>query len=96
MKPSALSIPRPCGLQRARFSGFRSWRASQPELLDRLRAAQVRIIAADRHSSSPLHEADLRGSLAIMVGREASGLPPEIAREAPLLLRLPFAGDGFG
>jgi len=60
------------------------------ELVDRLRAAQVRIIAADRHSPSPLHEADLRGSLAIMVGKEASGLPPEIAREASLVLSIPI------
>ena len=60
------------------------------ELLNRLRAAQVRILAADRHSPSPLHEADLRGSLAIMVGREASGLPPEIARKASLLLSIPI------
>jgi TrmH family RNA methyltransferase len=60
------------------------------ELVDRLRAARVRIIAADRHSPSALHEADLRGSLAIMVGKEASGLPPEIAREASLLLSIPI------
>ena len=60
------------------------------ELLDRLRAAQVRIIAADRHSPSPLYQADLRGSLAILVGREASGLPPEIAREATLRLSIPI------
>jgi TrmH family RNA methyltransferase len=60
------------------------------ELPNRLRAAQIRIIAADRHSPSPLDQADLRGSLAIMVGREASGLPPEIAREASLLLSIPI------
>jgi TrmH family RNA methyltransferase len=60
------------------------------ELLDRLRAARVRIIAADRHSPSPLHEADLRGSLAILVGREASGLPPEIALEASQRLSIPI------
>jgi TrmH family RNA methyltransferase len=60
------------------------------ELLNRLRTAQVRIIAADRHSPSPLDQADLRGSLAIMVGREASGLPAEIAREASLLLSIPI------
>jgi TrmH family RNA methyltransferase len=60
------------------------------ELLNRLRAAQVRIIAADRHSPSPLCQADLGGSLAIMVGREASGLPPEIAREASPLLSIPI------
>jgi TrmH family RNA methyltransferase len=60
------------------------------ELLDRLRAARVRIVAADRHSPSPLHEADLRGSLAILVGKEASGLPPEIAREASQRLSIPI------
>jgi TrmH family RNA methyltransferase len=60
------------------------------ELLNRLRAAQVRLIAAERHSPSPLDQADLRGALAILVGREASGLPPEIAREASLLLSIPI------
>ena len=60
------------------------------ELLNRLRAAQVRIIAADRHSPSPLYQADLRGSLAILVGREASGLPSEIVREASLLSSIPI------
>jgi TrmH family RNA methyltransferase len=60
------------------------------ELLNRLRAARVRIIAADRHSPSPLHAADLRGSLAILVGKEASGLPPEIARAASQRLSIPI------
>jgi TrmH family RNA methyltransferase len=60
------------------------------ELLSRLRAAHVRIIAADRHSPAALYQADLGGSLAIIVGREASGLPPEIAREASLLLSIPI------
>jgi TrmH family RNA methyltransferase len=60
------------------------------ELLNRLRAARVRIIAADRHSPAPLCQADLTGSLAIMVGREASGLPPDIARAASLLLSIPI------
>ena len=60
------------------------------ELLARLRAARVRIVAADRHSPTPLDQADLRGSLAIMVGREASGLPPEIACEASLHLSIPI------
>ncbi|HXX22663.1 MAG TPA: RNA methyltransferase [Terriglobia bacterium] len=59
-------------------------------LLDRLRVTQVRLVATDRHSTSPLYEADLRGSLAILVGREASGLPPEITREASLRLSIPI------
>ena len=60
------------------------------DLLYRLRAARVRIVAADRRSTSPLDQADLRGSVAIMVGREASGLPPEISREASLVLSIPI------
>jgi TrmH family RNA methyltransferase len=60
------------------------------ELLHRLRAAHVRIIAADRHSPSPLDQTDLTGSLALLVGKEASGLPPEIAREASLRLSIPI------
>jgi TrmH family RNA methyltransferase len=60
------------------------------DLVARLRAARVCIVAADRHSPSPLCQADLRGSVAIMVGREASGLPPEIAREASLRLSIPI------
>ena len=60
------------------------------ELLSCLRAARVRIIAADRHSPCPLYQADLRGPLALLVGREATGLPPEIARETALVLSIPI------
>jgi TrmH family RNA methyltransferase len=60
------------------------------DLLSRLREARVQIIAADRHSPASLCQADLRGSLAILVGKEASGLPPEIAREAALRLSIPI------
>ncbi len=60
------------------------------ELWGRLRAARVRIVAADAHSPSPLAQADLRGRLAILVGREASGLPPDISREAHQLLSIPI------
>jgi RNA methyltransferase, TrmH family len=64
--------------------------AAAGALLERLRAAQVRIVAADRHSPSSLTEADLRGPLAILIGREATGLEEEIAREADLLLSIPI------
>ena len=55
-----------------------------------LRAAGVRIVAADRHSPASLTAADLRGAVAFLIGREASGLPPEFAREANLLLSIPI------
>jgi TrmH family RNA methyltransferase len=51
---------------------------------------RVRIVAADRHSPSSLWAADLTGPLAILVGREASGLPDEIARYASQLLSIPI------
>ena len=60
------------------------------DLLHRLRAARVRIVAADRHSTSSLDQADLGGSVAILIGREASGLPLEIAREASQILNIPI------
>jgi TrmH family RNA methyltransferase len=59
-------------------------------LFERLRAAGVLIVAADRHSPSSLAQADLRGSVAFLIGKEATGLRPEILREASLLLSIPI------
>jgi TrmH family RNA methyltransferase len=59
-------------------------------LFARLRRARVRIIACDRHSPSSLAQADLKGSIAFLIGKEASGLPPEAARAADLLLSIPI------
>jgi TrmH family RNA methyltransferase len=59
-------------------------------LFPRLRAAKVRIVAADRRSPSPLAQADLRGSVVILIGQEAGGRPPGISREASMLLGIPI------
>jgi TrmH family RNA methyltransferase len=59
-------------------------------LFDGLRARGVRLVGADRRSSSRLTDANLSGPLAILIGREATGLPPEIAREAHQLLSIPI------
>jgi TrmH family RNA methyltransferase len=67
--------------------------AKATDVVSRLRTANVRIIAADRHSPASLAEADLRGAVAFLVGREATGLPPEIAREAALLLSIPIRAE---
>jgi RNA methyltransferase, TrmH family len=60
------------------------------QLLAALRTSGVRIVAADRHSPAPLADADLRSAVAFLIGREASGLPPEVAREANMLLSIPL------
>jgi len=59
-------------------------------LWPRLRAAGVRIVAAERESPHPLAEADLRGPLAVLIGRESTGLPKEIAEQADLRLSIPI------
>ena len=59
-------------------------------LFERLRATGVTIVATDRHSASKLVQADLRGSLALLVGNEASGLAEEIAGQASLRLSIPI------
>ena len=53
-------------------------------------STRVRIVAAERHSPASVSQADLRGPLAILVGREAGGLPEEIARHASQLLSIPI------
>jgi RNA methyltransferase, TrmH family len=59
------------------------------EFLPRL-GRRVRIVAADPKSPASLSEADLTGPIAILVGREAGGLPNEIARHAGELLSIPI------
>lgn len=59
-------------------------------LFARLRAAGICIVAADRRSPSPLAQADWRGPVAVLIGQEAAGLPPEISGEASLLLSIPI------
>lgn len=66
----------------------------EPEaLFPRLRAAGVQIIAADRHSPSPVAKADLRGPVAFLIGQEAAGLKPALAKEAGLLLSIPVRSE---
>lgn len=59
-------------------------------LFARLRQKRVRIIAADRRSPSTLVQADLRGSVAFLVGQEARGLKEEIVRQANRCLSIPI------
>jgi RNA methyltransferase, TrmH family len=53
-------------------------------------AAGVELVAADRHAPLSVTEADLRGPVALLIGQEAAGLPPEIAREASARVNIPI------
>jgi TrmH family RNA methyltransferase len=63
----------------------------KPEpLFKLLRESGVRILATDPRSAHAVSGTDLRGPVALLVGQEAAGLPPEIAREADELLCIPI------
>ena len=59
-------------------------------LFERLRAAGVRIVASDRASPHALHQTDLKGRLAFLIGKENTGLPDEIVRRADSVLSIPI------
>jgi len=50
----------------------------------------VRIVAAECNGAAPITQADLRGPIAILIGRESTGLPMDIARHASELLSIPI------
>ena len=59
-------------------------------IFNQLRAAGIRIVATDRESSQAVHQADLKGPVVFLIGKEASGLPEEIIRHADMRLRVPI------
>ncbi|HEX5484004.1 MAG TPA: RNA methyltransferase [Terriglobia bacterium] len=59
-------------------------------LLARLHEKKIQIIAMDRRSPPPLSAADLRGSLAFLIGNEAAGLPGKMIQSADLTLSIPI------
>lgn len=59
-------------------------------LLPRLHRAGLRVLAADRHSEVPVKEAHLRGPVAVLIGREATGLEPDVARQADAAIAIPI------
>jgi RNA methyltransferase, TrmH family len=58
-----------------------------------LRDCGVRILGTDPRSADAVPGADLRGSIALLVGQEAEGLPAEISREADELLSIPIRDE---
>lgn len=66
--------------------------ASTDAVLELLRVADVRIVAAQVQATTPHHAADLRGRLAIAVGSEAFGLGPAWLAPDIAAVRLPMRG----
>lgn len=59
-------------------------------LFERLRSAEVSVVAAERSSRATIEHADLRGPVAFLIGQEAGGLPREITQHANLLVSIPI------
>jgi RNA methyltransferase, TrmH family len=60
--------------------------------IDRLRAAGVRVLAADGSGSTLLPDVDLRPAHAWVMGNEAWGLPEEVRERCDLVVRVPIHG----
>jgi TrmH family RNA methyltransferase len=76
---SALRLPHRGGLAWSDLAGM-------------LRRAGVRVLALDTGGEASYEEIDYRGPVAVAVGGEGPGLPPELRLAAQARLRIPMAG----
>jgi RNA methyltransferase, TrmH family len=63
-----------------------------PELRPALRGRGLRLIGADPHAAATVDRAPLGEPVALVLGNEANGLPPEVAADLDLVVRIPLAG----
>ena len=61
------------------------------DLLSRLRERSIRLLATSSHKGKPLHDADLRGGVAIFIGNEGAGLAKQLANAMDETLVIPQA-----
>ena len=61
-------------------------------MLKQLKKKNVRIIAAEASGGEILYESDLTGPVAILIGNEGAGLPPEILDWADKVIKVPMPG----
>ena len=62
------------------------------EAIHELKAAGLRLVAADQDAAASAWESDLGGPLAVVVGSEGSGLSGATRRRCDLLVSFPMAG----
>lgn len=65
------------------YARFDSWRRSEGR----------RLVLLTTQASQPFHEARYEPTDILMVGRESAGVPPEIAGDADLRVRIPMRPD---
>ena len=62
------------------------------EAIHELKAAGLRLVAADQEAPASAWESDLTGPVAVVVGSEGSGLSGQTKRRCDLLVSFPMAG----
>lgn len=60
--------------------------------IDRLRAAGMTVVATTLADAVALDDVDLTGSVAVLLGNEAHGLPDDVVASADVAVRIPMAG----
>lgn len=66
-------------------------KAAGSDLLSRLRERKFRLLATSSHKGKPLHNADLRGGVAIFIGNEGAGLSKSLSQQIDETLFIPQA-----
>jgi TrmH family RNA methyltransferase len=66
--------------------------SSEAKAFQHLREAGIRTCAAMAREADPLHEVDLTGPVALVIGSEGSGLSPEIAAQCDSRITIPCPG----
>ena len=61
------------------------------DVLPRLRAAGLRLVATSSHKGTPADEADLSGKIALFLGNEGAGLPREVLKEMDETVIIPHS-----
>ena len=86
----------PRAVRAAASASFRlpvhEWRGPARELLAGLRSGGARVAACVARGGKAPDAADLAGSVAMIIGSEAHGLPDAIASDADVSLTIPLAG----
>jgi RNA methyltransferase, TrmH family len=65
--------------------------ATAVETVGALRAAGLRLVAADVAAGAPPTGVDLGGGIALLLGNEGAGLPPSLLAAADVCVRIPMA-----
>jgi len=66
-------------------------RGKLEEIVSRMRAEDVKLMAASSHKGTPLDEVKLTGALAVFVGSEGSGLPRDVISKMDEVVVIPHA-----